>query len=113
MGDYDNALTKLKGLKMLLDEEYIDYEMFIDECMRLDKQGKLGNLNYMKKIATIEYENGVLDKETYKKYISLSNDKTTWDYKDWKLFLGREIKCKSSSNKINYEEMVVFKNLAS
>lgn len=108
MNEYNDSLTKLKNLKWLLEEEYIDFNMFIDECLRLDRNGKLGNLNYMKKIATIEYENGVLERDIYKKYISLPNDKTTWNYEDWKFFLGKEIKV--IKDKINHEEMIVFKN---
>lgn len=66
----------------------IHRQEFIKECLKLDKECKLPNLNYLRKIIEIEYENGTIDSETYKKYISLSSDKNVWGYEDWKLFLG-------------------------
>ena len=67
-----------------------NYNIFIKECIKLDKEDKSSNLNYMKKIVKIEYEKGIISKNVYDKYMDLKNNKEEWNYYDWCLYLGKK-----------------------
>lgn len=64
-------------------------DKFVKECMELEAQGRVANLNYMRKIIQKEYKEGNIDKNIYDKYMSLSSNKKEWTYKDWCLFVGK------------------------